>query len=98
MQSLPRAGPIQRSIFWRCSQPAAIGMAAKGLDTSSRPARLVSMVLPVLHGTTNTRRGRSPNKALESDPAPSQPDPAKLRAGRFDVPQAAAPGSATLGL
>jgi hypothetical protein len=70
----------------------------KGLDPSGRSARLVSVVLPLLYGSQNACRRRAPDRALEGDEEARRPDPAALRAGRPDVPPAAATGSAALGL
>ena len=81
----------------RC-QPAAFGMAPEGMDSSRRSARLVSMVLPLLHGPPAARRGSAADRTLEGDAPAHQADPAPLRAGRSHVPQAPAAGAAALGL
>ena len=54
----------------RRRQPAAVGMAAQGLDSSRRSARLVPVVLPLLHGPPHAGRGHAPDRALEGDPPP----------------------------
>src|SRR5262249_16739800 len=68
------------------------------MDSSRRSARLVPVVLSLLHGPPPTRRGSSPDQAMEGDATPCPPDPAALRAGRYHVPQTPATGAATLGL
>src|SRR6185436_13428990 len=82
----------------RPREPAALSMAQEGLDPSGRSARLVPMVLPLLHGPPHPRGGRPADQALEGDPASRPTGRAKLRARRFDLPQAPAPGAAALGL
>jgi hypothetical protein len=63
---------------WR--QSAAVGVAQDGLDTSSRSARLVSMVLSLLPGPTTPGGRCSPDQALESHSPPRASGPAQLRA------------------
>lgn len=53
----------------RRRKPAAFGMAQEGMALSGRPTGLVSMVLPLLHGTPHPGRGRPADQALEGDPA-----------------------------
>src|SRR4029079_16636256 len=73
-------------------------MAPEGMDTSGRSARLVPMVLPLLHGATNARRRQSPDQTVERNP-PSRPSAsACMRARRFVVSQTAAAGAPALGL
>ena len=60
--------------------------------------RLVSVVLPLLHGPAAARRGRTPDRALEGDEAPRVANQETLRAGRSDVPAAPAPSALALGL
>jgi hypothetical protein len=79
------------------SQPLP-DVAAEGLDPPRGSARLVPMVLPLLHGAANARRGSAADQALEGDPPPRPADRAQLRAGRSSMPSAAAPGAAALGL
>ena len=86
------------NLFRRRRQPAAIGVAAQRLDPSRRSARLVSVVLPLLYGPPHAGRGRAADQALEGDPPPRRAGQAKLRARRSDLPAAAAPGAAALGL
>jgi hypothetical protein len=62
------------------------------------PARLVPVVLPLLHGAPTGRGGCTPDQALESNPPPHCTDQAALRARRPDVPAAPAPSVAALGL
>ncbi len=63
-----------------------------------RPARVVPVVLPLLHGPPDAR-GRPPaDPALEGDPPPRPASPEELRAGRTHLPQTAAAGAAALGL
>src|SRR5712672_3992930 len=68
------------------------------MDSSRRAARLVPVVLSLLHGPPLTRRGSSPDQAMEGDETTCPPDPAALRAGRCHVPQTPATGAAALGL
>src|SRR5512139_3564385 len=63
-----------------------------------RPARLVPMVLPLLHGPPDAGRRPATDQTLESDPPACAADRAPLRAGRSDLPPAAAPGASALGL
>src|SRR5262249_40221073 len=81
----------------RC-QPAALGLAQQGLDLQRRSARLVSVVLPLLHGPPPARRRPATNKALESNPAPRQASAEELRARRTDLPQTSAAGVIALGV
>ena len=52
--ALPRLLP---QLFWRGCQSTIIGVAQEGLDSFRRSARMVPMVLPLLHGPANARRG-----------------------------------------
>ena len=70
----------------------------EGLDACGRSARLVPVVLPLLHGPAAARRGRPPDRALEGDEAPRAANQETLRAGRSDVPAAPAPSALALGL
>ena len=47
-----------------------VGVAKEGLDACGRSARLVPVVLPLLHRPAAARRGRPPDRALEGDEAP----------------------------
>ena len=78
------------------SQP--LSLWRKRVDPSRRPARLVSVVLPLLYGPTHARGGRAPDQTLEGNSAPRRAGQAPLRAGRRAVPPASAPGAAALGL
>ena len=49
-QALAAASRSGAQLFRRRRQPAAVGLAQQRLDPSRRPARLVPMVLPLLHG------------------------------------------------
>jgi len=62
------------------------------MDTPRRSPRLVPMVLPVLHGATNARRGRSADQTLEGNSPSCASASACLRAWRCLVPQAATVG------
>jgi hypothetical protein len=73
-------------------------MAPERLDTPRRSTRLVPMVLPVLHGATNARQGRSADQTLEGNPPACASASARVRAWRCLVPQAATAGAAALGL
>src|SRR5262245_58467976 len=73
-------------------------MAAKGLDPSRRPARLVPVVLPLLSRPPDARRGRTPDRPLESDTPAYRADQAQLSRRRHVLAAAPAPGAATLGL
>src|SRR5262249_29051226 len=68
------------------------------MDSSRRSARLVPMVLSLLHGPPPARRGSPSDQAMEGDTPPPPPDPTALRAGRSHVPQTPAAGDAALGL
>jgi hypothetical protein len=93
------SGPqLLAQLFRHRCQPAAIGVARQGVDSFRRPARLVSMVLPLLHGPADAGRGCAPDQALEGDPAAHRADQKTLRAGRPDVPAASASGAVALGL
>ena len=52
-------------------------VAREGLDSSRRSARLVPMVLPLLHGPARRRR-RATNQALEGNATPHRADRAEL--------------------
>ena len=70
----------------------------KGWIHPDDTARLVPVVLPLLHGPAHAG-GRPPaNRAVESDPAPRAANREALRAGRPALPAATAAGAAALGL
>src|SRR5690349_5346830 len=73
-------------------------MEAQGLDPSRGSARLVPVVLPLLHGPAAARRGPAADQALEGVPPAHRPDPQELRARRSLLPPAPAPGAAAMGL
>ena len=79
------------------SQPFS-RMEAKRMDSPRRPARLVPVVLALLHGPAHAGRRPPSDQALEGDPPPRSASREKLRAGRTHLPQAPAPGAAALGL
>ena len=97
-QMLRQGARLRAELFRRRRQPAAVGVAQEGVDLSRRPPRLVSMVLPLLHGPAHSRRGRAADQALESHPPPHSSDSEKLRTGRCHLPAAATSGAAALGL
>jgi len=78
------------------SQPLSVWRAR--LDPSRRSARLVPMVLPLLHGASDGGGRPAANQALEGDAPPYPAGPAALRAGRPVLPQAAATGASALGI
>src|SRR5262249_8856301 len=82
----PRGRDCSRNFFGVDAHPAAVRMAPQGLDPPCRPARLVPMVLPLLHGPPHAGGGPAPDPALEGDPPPRSPDRAQLRARRPAVP------------
>src|SRR6185437_12458351 len=91
--------PRQRVQFLRRQcQPAALRMETQRLDPSGRSARLVPVVLPLLHGPALAGRRPAADQALEGDPAPCPAGAEILRARRPAVPAPAAPGVAALGL
>src|SRR5579862_1491327 len=73
-------------------------METQRLGPPRRSARLVPMVLPLLHGSPHAGRRCPADQALEGDLPPRSANPEKLRTRRFAVPQAATPGAAALGL
>src|SRR3954467_7648015 len=73
------------------SQPLSV-WRKKGMDPPRRPARLVSMVLPLVSRPPHARRRPAPDRTLESDPPSRSPDQATLRTGRPVLPQTPAPG------
>ena len=78
------------------SRPLSNG--AKRLDPSRRSARLVPVVLPLLHGPADTRGRPTADQALESLQAAHQSDQDELRAWRSVLPAATTAGAAVLGL
>src|SRR5262249_42484360 len=91
------AGQVAQ-LLRRRRQPAALGLAREGMDSSRRSPRLVPMVLPLLPGPPAARGGPAPDQALEGD-SPARPaDRAQLRACGSRMPAAPAPGAASLGL
>ena len=61
------------------SQPLSV-WRKKGVDSSGRSARLVSVVLPLLRWPPDARRRRPADQALEGHPPPRAANPAPLRA------------------
>ena len=57
---------------------AAIGVAQEGMGTSRRPARLVPMVLSLLHGAPYAAGGPATDQTLEGDPPARAADRAEL--------------------
>ena len=97
-QALALRPRLLLELFRRGRQPTLVGVAKEGLDSCGRSARLVPVVLPLLHGPAAARRGRPPDWALEGDEAPRVANQEILRAGRSDVPAAPAPTALALGL
>jgi len=95
VNELPRLLP---QLFWRGCQSAAVSLAGEGLDSSRRSARMVPMVLPLLYGPANARRGCAADQALERYAPPRGPDQTPLRTRWSDLPQAAEAGPPPLGL
>ncbi len=84
-QALARRARLPAQLLRRRREPAAVGVAAQGLDPPRRPARLVPVVLPLLHGPAPARGGQAPDQALEGDPPARGADQEQLRAGRHDA-------------
>ena len=82
----------------KASQPLSVWRKKGWRDPSRRPARMVPMVLQVLHGATNARRGRTSNQPLEGHATACAPNSAPLRAGPSHLSPTSAPSSAALGL
>ena len=61
----------------RC-QSAAVGMETQRLDPSRRSARLVPMVLPLLHGAPPAGGRRTADQALEGNSPPRSANPEEL--------------------
>ena len=72
-------------------------LAAPGLDSRAGSPRLVSVVLPVLHGPAVVRRCAA-DSAMAGHCAPRDGDPEELRAARPRVPAPSASGCAPLGV
>ena len=94
----PRGCRPRLQFLRRARQPASLGMEAQRLDPSGRSARLVPVVLPLLHGPSHAGRGPQADQALEGDPPACAASPEALRAGRPALPAPAAAGFAALGL
>src|SRR5215471_11963382 len=71
-------------------------MAAKRVDPPTGPSRLVSVVLPLLHGQADGRR-RPTDQALARDHATCDCDPEQLRKERPRMPPQTEAGIASLG-
>ena len=67
----------------RGCQPAAQRLASQGLDPSRRSARLVPVVLPLLPGPPDARRGRAADRPLEGHSPPYRSAAPRLRARRL---------------
>ena len=78
VNELPRLLP---QLFWRGCQSAAVSLAGEGLDSSRRSARMVPMVLPLLYGPADARRGCASDQAVERYAPPCGPDQTPLRTG-----------------
>jgi hypothetical protein len=83
--------------YFRVDASQPFGVAMEGLDACGLSARLVPVVLPLLHGPAAARRGRPPDWALEGDEAPRVANQETLRAGRSDVPAAPLPSALAMG-
>src|SRR5262249_5608114 len=92
-----RVRPGVQFLRHRC-KPAALGMETQRLDPPGRSARLVPMVLPLLHRPAHTEGRPEADRAVESDPAARAPGAETLRARRSALPPATAAGAAALGL
>ena len=88
----PEAEPLRRQRV-----AAAFSVAREGLDPRRRPARLVPMVLPLLHGPP-LRRRRSADQTLECCEAARRANSQELPARRSQMPPPATAGAAALGL
>ena len=62
------------------SQPLSV-WRAQGLDPSRRSARLVPMVLPLLHGPPHAGGRRAPDQAMEGDATTHQADQVNCEPG-----------------
>ena len=54
----PEHARLRAQFFWRRCEPAAVGLARQGMAASRRPARLVPVVLPLLHGPPHAEEDR----------------------------------------
>jgi hypothetical protein len=79
------------------SQPLSV-WRRKGWLHPDDPRGLVPVVLPLLHRPPHAGRGPPPDQAMESHSPAYPADRAALRAGRPDLPPAAAAGAPALGL
>jgi hypothetical protein len=71
------------------SQPLSV-WRKKGLDSSRRSARVVPVVLPLLHGAANAGRGCPSDQTMEGHSPPRGAGQTQLRARRSDLPPATA--------
>lgn len=96
---LSLAGQKRHSQLFRCrSEPTSIGVASERLASRGRSARLVRMVLPLLHGAADASRGQTPDQALEGISTTHRADQTELRAVRSLLQAAPAAGITALGL
>ena len=80
----PRQRDCSLNLFRvNASQPLSV-WRDKGWIHPARSARLVPVVLPLLHGAPHARGGRAPDQALEGDPPARRADQTELRARRSD--------------
>ena len=66
-------------LFWHGCQSTTVSVAQEGFYSFRRSARMVPMVLPLLHGPTNARRGCATDQALERYAPPRGPNQTPLR-------------------
>jgi len=85
-------------LFWCRCEPTSIGVASERLAARRRSARLVPMVLPLLHGTTDARGGQAPDQAPEGVSTAHCADHTELRAGGSLLQAAPAAGITALGV
>jgi hypothetical protein len=96
-EAVRRASRSSSELLRRQCVTIARGLAAERLDSSAGSTRVVSMVLPVLHGSPDRGR-RAADPAVACDRAPRRGNSEELRDARSRLPPQTAPGCAALGL
>ena len=96
-QAVRRAARRPPELFRRERFAVARRLAPQRLDPHAGSARVVPVVLPLLHGPQNRRR-RPADSTLACDRPTRGSDSEALRTGRSRLPKAAATGRPSLGV
>ncbi len=96
-ETMSRATRSKAELFWPERVTATHSLAEEGLDLSRRSTRVVSMVLPLLHGTPLCRR-RAANQKMARSATSGCAIEEELSSTRSGLPATTEAGAPALGV